>query len=265
MTNVLRVALFQFDVKLGDPEANRNKVRALLERIKGKNPDVIVLPEMWDTSYDIKNLKDLAPIENPKTLKFLMDIAVQYNVNVVGGSIPFFEKGNIYNTSFVFNREGKLLGIYRKVHLFGLMGEDRTFARGNEICLFELDGIKCGLMICYDLRFPELARTLALKGAEVIFVPAQWPAARLVHWKLLLQARAVENECYVVGVNRCGKEGDLLFSGGSFVFDPWGDLIAGGCDMETAILAEIDLEKVKEVRSLIPVFNDRAPEVYDLS
>lgn len=262
---MLRVALFQFDVKLGDPEANRNKVRALIERSKAKSPDVIVLPEMWDTSYDIRNLRELASLENPKTLEFLKDMAVRYNVNIVGGSIPLLENDRIYNASFVLDREGKIIGVYRKVHLFGLMGEDKTFARGKELCLFELDGVKCGVMICYDLRFPELARSLALKGAEVIFVPAQWPAVRLAHWKLLLQARAVENECYVIGVNRCGKEGDLVFSGGTFVFDPWGDLVAGGSDIETVVFADIDLNKVREVRGLIPVFDDRAPEVYDLS
>ncbi|MCS7232960.1 MAG: carbon-nitrogen family hydrolase, partial [Synergistetes bacterium] len=221
--------------------------------------------EMWDTSYDIKNLRDLAPVENPKTLKFLMDIAIRYNVNVVGGSIPFFEKGNIYNTSFVFNREGKPLGVYRKIHLFGLMGEDKTFARGRELCLFDLEGVKCGLIICYDLRFPELIRTLALKGAQIIFVPAQWPAARIAHWRILLQARAIENQCYVIGVNRCGKEGDLLFNGNSLVVDPWGDIIAGGTDVETVIFAELELSRVKEVRGIIPVFDDRAPEVYEIS
>ena len=262
---MLKVALFQFDVKLGDPEANRQRVKALLERTKGKNPDIVILPEMWDTSYDIKNLREIASIENPKTLKFLMDIASHYNVNVVGGSIPFIDKGKIYNTSFVFNRMGKLLGVYRKIHLFGLMGEDRVFERGSDLCLFELEGVKCGLTICYDLRFPELFRSLALKGAEVIFVPAQWPLARINHWKILLQARAIENQCYVIGVNRCGQEGDLVFGGSSLVIDPWGDIIAGGSDIETVIFAEINVDKVKEVREMIPVFKDRAPEVYGLS
>lgn len=262
---MLKVALFQFDVKLGDPDANRGKVKALLDGIKERKPDVIVLPEMWDTSYDIRNLREVAPVENPKTLGFLTDMAKQYDVNIVGGSIPLLDKGGIYNTSFVFNRKGEVVGVYRKVHLFGLMGEDRVFERGNDLCLFELDGVKCGLIICYDLRFPELCRSLALKGAEIIFVPAQWPSARIGHWRILLQARAIENQCYVIGVNRCGREGDLLFGGNSLVIDPWGDIVAGGSDIEEIITAEIDINKVKGVRETIPVFRDRAPQVYELS
>ncbi|MCD6363643.1 MAG: carbon-nitrogen family hydrolase [Synergistetes bacterium] len=265
MVGLLKVAVFQIDVKLGDPEYNRSKVRVLLEKVKFKRPDVVVLPEMWDISYDLKNIKELSVLEGPKTIKFIMDMALRFQVNIVAGSIALNEKGKIYNASLVFSREGKLLGIYRKVHLFGLMNEDKAFERGKELGLFDLEGIRCGLMICYDIRFPELARALALKGAQIIFVPAQWPLSRLSHWKTLLQARAIENQLYIVAANRYGQEGKIEFAGNSLVIDPWGEIIAGGSELEAIVFAEINIDKVKEVRERIPVFKDRAPEVYGLS
>jgi predicted amidohydrolase len=162
-------------------------------------------------------------------------------------------------------RKGEPFAEYSKVHLFRLMDEQRYLAEGNSMCRFELDDVPCGTLICYDIGFPEMARSLTLKGCKVLFVPAQWPRPRIDHWKKLLQARAIENQMYVVACNRVGSEGDNEFPGHSMIIDPWGRTIDEMPEGNEGILfAEIDVDKVEELREAIPVFLDRRPLVYDV-
>jgi predicted amidohydrolase len=162
-------------------------------------------------------------------------------------------------------RKGEPFAEYSKVHLFRLMDEQRYLAEGNSMCRFELDDVPCGTLICYDIGFPEMARSLTLKGCKVLFVPAQWPRPRIDHWKKLLQARATENQMYVVACNRAGSEGDNEFPGHSMIIDPWGRTIDEMPEGNEGILfAEIDVDKVEELREAIPVFLDRRPLVYDV-
>lgn len=151
---------------------------------------------------------------------------------------------------------------YDKVHRFRLMNEEKYFSSGEKAVTFDLDGIKCGIVICYDIRFPEFIRKIALQGAQILFVPAQWPRPREMHWRLLNIVRAIENQFFVVGANRVGREGKAEFPGGSIVVDPWGEVLLETGETEGVFEAVIDLSLVEQVRRRIPVFEDRRPDVY---
>src|SRR5699024_10562612 len=168
------------------------------------------------------------------------------------------------NTSYVFDRDGKLLHEYDKMHLVPMLNEPEFLIGGKQKGkVFELDGIKMGIVICYDLRFPELLRSLALQGAEVIHVVAQWPTTRKKHWKYLLHARAIENQCFVIAVNSSGTCNGTNFAGDTFVINPSGELIdAGPSEEEASIISSIELKEVEKMRKDIPVFESRIPHLY---
>lgn len=264
--NKWNVAILQMDVAHGDPLQNRQKVTQLVESIvkSGQNVDVLLLPELWDTSYDLKRLDAIADTNGAEAQRFLADTAKRLNCFVIGGSIAEQRVDQVYNTTYVFDRSGNRMGDYSKVHLFRLMNEDQYLGAGEKAGLYQLDGQTVGSVICYDIRFPEWIRTYALKGSKVLFVPAQWPNPRLNHWRQLLIARAIENQMYVVACNRVGEEGKSSFFGHSLVIDPWGEVIAEGSDQEEILYAEINLDLVDEVRGRIPVFSDRRTSLYDL-
>lgn len=258
----MKVALVQMDVSFGNPEANvRNAARLFVEAAAAK-PDVIVLPEMWNTGYSLKNVREIADRQGAPSISALSLLAARYKVNVVAGSIADLKGGGVYNTSYILDRQGRTVATYSKIHRFCLMDEDKYMDAGDDIVDFELDGERCGVIICYDLRFPELSRQVALRGAKVLFVPAQWPNPRMRHWVSLNVARAIENQMYVVGCNRVGEGGGSTFFGHSMVTDPWGEVAAEGVLQETIVSCELDFAKVDEVRGKIPVFRDRRPEVY---
>ena len=162
----------------------------------------------------------------------------------------------------VFDKNGDQAGIYSKLHLFKLMDEHLYLAAGKEKGLFSLDDHKFAGLICYDIRFPEWVRAHALHGVEAMFIVAEWPIQRLEHWRALLIARAIENQCFVIACNRAGSDPNNKFAGHSMVIGPWGDVIAEGGEGEEILLAEIDLDEVKEARGKIPIFADRRPELY---
>ena len=140
--------------------------------------------------------------------------------------MPELCEGRVYNTAYVFDRQGACLAAYDKTHLFTPMGEHEHYAAGDHLTTFSLDGHKCGLLICYDLRFPELFRTLALQGVELLLLPAQWPAARRYHWETLTAARAIENQFFLAACNSCGTAGETVFGGASRILGPRGELLA---------------------------------------
>ncbi|MNI08550.1 2-oxoglutaramate amidase [compost metagenome] len=168
----------------------------------------------------------------------------------------------VRNTIYVFNREGEVVADYSKIHLFRLMDEEKYLSSGDQLGQFELEGIPAGMMICYDIRFPELSRKLALDGAQILFVPAEWPNPRLHHWRTLLMARAIENQMYVVSCNRVGTSGTTEFFGHSMIINPWGEVLAEGSENEGVISCTIDLSEVERVRRTIPIFEDRRPPLY---
>mgnify|MGYP000306645884 CR=1 FL=1 len=260
----MRIALLQMNVVLGEPETNRSKVEQMVEEAVKEKPDVIVLPETWNTGFFPENVVELADVKGEPACSLLSRLARENNVNIVGGSISNNVDGKVYNTNYVFNRKGELVSEYRKIHLFSPSGEHNYFEHGREISIYEIDGVKAATVICYDIRFVELIRTLALKGIEILFVPAQWPHPRLEHWRTLLKARAIENQMFVAAVNGVGEAGKLEFCGTSMLLDPWGKVIAGAEEDEGIITGEIDLSIIKDIRERINVFRDRRPEVYEL-
>lgn len=261
----LKLSLLQMDIQIGDPEANFVKVERLLtEAISAdEKPDLIMLPEMWNTGYALDRIHDLADEEGVRTLEKLAAFAQEHSVLLIGGSIAEKRESGVFNTIHAFGRGGEEIGSYDKIHLFRLMDEEKYLQPGTETGMLELEGISAGMMICYDIRFPELFRKLALSGAKAVFVPAEWPNPRLHHWRTLLQARAIENQMYVIACNRCGQSGDTVFFGHSMVIDPWGEVIAESDDQEGILTAEIDFALVDEVRTRIPIFEDRRPTLYE--
>lgn len=258
----MKIAAVQMDIAFGKPDANFGKVAEYLEEAVQNGAETIVLPEMWNTGYALTELEELAD-SSERTVEFLKTFAKEHGVNIVGGSVSTKKQGGFFNTMYVVNQGGEVVSEYDKAHRFGLMDEHIHLEEGDGLGTFELDGAVCGGVICYDIRFPEWIRAQALNGAKVIFVPAEWPEARIDHWRVLLQARAIENQCFVVAVNRIGHDPKNEFGGSSMVIAPWGEIRLDMKKQEGIGYAEIDLAEVEEVRSRIPVFADRRKNLYE--
>jgi omega-amidase len=263
---VMRISLLQMDISFGNTEDNYLHAEEMVRQAAQAEakPDLVVLPEMWNTGYAMDRIKALADPEGERTKLLFSSLCREHDIMAVTGSIAEGTAQGVRNTSYVVDREGHLRSQYSKLHLFGLMDEDKELIGGDSPGKAELEDIAAGVMICYDLRFPELARTLVLGGAKLLIVPAQWPKPRLHHWRTLLMARAIENQVYIAACNRVGEGGGSEFFGHSMIIDPWGRIIAEAGEEETVLTADISLELVDEVRRTIPVFRDRRPGLYNL-
>ncbi|RBW70661.1 carbon-nitrogen family hydrolase [Bacillus taeanensis] len=261
----MKFSIYQMDIVPGSPETNRKRVQAWIEQVvQTEKPDTVVLPEMWTTAYTLPELETIADMNGEPTKSLLQELAIKHHINIIGGSIANNVDGEIYNSAFVVNRKGNVVYQYDKIHLVPMLDEP-TYLKGGQKAteVFELDGIKMGAIICYDLRFPELARSLALEGAQVLHILAEWPLARKSHWKHLQLARAIENQMYVVSANRVGTHDGVEFAGTSLVIDPWGDIVReGSVEKEETLTVLLDLEKVKQVRKNVPIFTSRVPKLY---
>lgn len=255
----LQAAAIQFNVKPGDVDANLGYVREALHRVAAQGGNLAVLPEMWSSGFAYKNLNDLA-LRTAGIVEELLELSLKLKLVIVG-SMPEPNGDKVFNAVHVVDN-GRLAGVYRKIHLFSLLGEDRAFSGGDSALLAETSIGKVGVIVCYDLRFPELSRRLAVEGAQIICVPAQWPKPRQEHWRTLLRARAIENQLFVVACNACGTIGKLDFFGMSMIVDPKGELLAEASEDNMEIIAELDMQAVIDWRAQIPCFNDRKPELY---
>lgn len=261
----MNIALIQSYIEVGDLEANQKRIFDHMEKAMSADlkPDLLVLPELWNTGFALDRIQEIADKDGKTTKESLSKFARDYNVQIVGGSIAEKIGKDVYNTMYIFNRQGEQIANYSKMHLFRLMDEEKHLQAGDKAVTFELEeGLIAGASICYDTRFPELSRTLALMGAKVQFVPAQWPHPRLHHWRTLLMARAIENQMYVVACNRVGNSGDTSFFGHSMIIDPWGEIVAEGGEEEAIITGNLDSSLTDSVRKRIPVFEDRRPNLY---
>ncbi|NLI33506.1 MAG: carbon-nitrogen family hydrolase [Deltaproteobacteria bacterium] len=252
----------QFDVIPGDVDRNMSAVESRLPRFAGAGCNLLVLPEMWSCSFPYPTLPEMAA-RTPEILRRVEEWAASYGMVLVG-SLPEAGDGQIYNTSFVVDATGKVAGKYRKAHLFSLLGEHLHFGRGESPLVCSTIAGSIGVMICYDLRFPELARRLALDGAEILCVSAQWPRERIDHWSALLRARAIENQLFVVACNGSGTENRLQYGGSSSIISPTGTVLAGETPDGDPPLAALDFSEMENFRQRIPCFADRVPKVYGL-
>lgn len=257
-----KITCLQMDIAFGDPDKNYQNAEKLIEAAMKENPDIIVLPELWTTGYDLTRLDTIADKNAETTIGFLKKAAKKHQVHFVGGSVANRGEQGVRNTLLIINNEGKLVQKYSKLHLFKLMDEHLYLEAGKEKGLFELDNRAFGGIICYDIRFPEWIRAHTASGAEALFVVAEWPALRLSHWRTLLIARAIENQCFVIACNRSGSDPSNVFAGHSMIIDPWGEVIAEAGANEEIISAEIKLDLVKDIRKQIPIFKDRRPDLY---
>ena len=261
----LVVSLGQMDVKIGDVASNLATVQAMTAEAAGRGSDLVVFPELWSTGYDLQHAADHATTTDKGVFSVVADLAREQGIAIVGSILSCMGGGRYGNTAVFLDQLGNNLGVYSKVHLFRLMDEEKYLTAGDRLTLVDSFWGKVGLAICYDLRFPELFREYALGGASMVVLPAEWPKPRLAHWLTLLKARAIENQMFVIACNRVGKSGDATFFGHSCIIDPWGETIVEAGKRETLLTAEIDLALVKTVRSKIPVFVDRRPELYGLN
>ncbi len=260
----MKIAVLQHEVKIGNIEANLAFLEQELAQLSRKKalPDVMVLPELWTTGFYPAPLADYADEDGAVIREFLSRMAKQYRINLVGGTVITKSSAGIQNTCHCFDREGNLKAVYSKTHLFSPMGENEHFVPGKELAVFELDGIRCAAAVCYDIRFPEWIRKLALQDISILFLPAAWPMRRLAHWQCLTRARAIENQIFVVAVNCAGRQPTMKCAGHSAVIDPWGELLAEADEHPLLLQADIDLSIQKEIRQKINVFADRRPELY---
>ena len=261
----MKVACLQMDMLLAKPEENFSHAAELVKRAMEDKPDVLVLPETWNTGFfPRENLQALCDRDGSRARQVFGALAERYQVNIVAGSVANVRSGKVYNTAMVFDRTGACIASYDKTHLFTPMGEDNYYTPGDRLCTFVLDGVKCGLIICYDVRFPELTRSLTVPGLDILFVVSQWPKVRTFHLRSLTTARAIENQMFLVCCNSCGTAGQTVYGGNSAVIDPWGETVALAGETEEILTADCDLQILTNIRGSIPVFRDRRPSLYKI-
>lgn len=259
----MKISILQLPVVIGDRAANQNTLRTMFAEAMEEKPDVVLLPELWDIGFYPRPLADYTDKGAESAKAVLSELAKKYHVNVIGGSVAAELGSAVENICCVFNRDGVCIADYSKSHLFSPAKENKSFRAGDKVTTFELDGVRCGVIICYDLRFPELTRKLALKDIEILFIPSAWPTVRLAHWHLLTQARAVENQFFVAAANGSGAFANgMPLAGHSALIDPWGEVLAEADDKGAVITADFDLTVKEKIRSTINVFADRRPELY---
>jgi len=260
----MKIALAQIDIQWANPDANLDTAERMVAHAATAGADLVVLPELWGSGYDLAHAQAHASALDAGLFDHMAAMAKRHEL-YVAGSLLEASAGRVYNTCVLFGPQG-LASQYRKLHLFRLMQEDRYLTPGDRPAqLQDLPWGITALAICYDLRFPELFRGYALGGARLIVIPAQWPTPRIDHWRTLLRARAIENQCFVAGCNRVGTDPDNTFGGASAVVGPWGELVVEGEDRPALLIARIAPEKVDEARRHIPILSDRRPDCYEAS
>ncbi len=261
----MKIACLQMDVIPSAPEENFSRAADMIREAMTERPDVLVLPESWDISFLPRNATPALYENNyERAIREIGSLASMHNVNIVAGSVSKYQDGKLYNTCCIFNRQGNLVATYDKTHLFTHVGEDKRYTRGEKLCIFTLDGVRCGAVICYDVRFPDLIRTMSLEGMDVLFVVCQWPQARIHLLQTLCAARAIENQMFVVCCDACGTAGEKVCGGGSVIYSATGRALAQAGLTQQIITADCDPEKLQTLRESFPVFRDRRPDLYRL-
>lgn len=271
MTNV-KLALCQMNV-IDDKKENLKKASSMIEEAS-KNADFIVLPEMFICPYSNDKFIEYSESENDSpTLDKISSLASENNVYILAGSIPEKESGKLYNTSFLFNRNGEIIAKHRKMHLFDIdvknkitFKESDVLTAGDAFTLADTEFGKIGIGICYDVRFPELARIMVENGALILFYPGAFNMTTgPAHWELLFRSRALDNQVYAVGVAPAlNKNASYSSYGHSIIASPWGEIVCEAGFDEEIIFEEIDLSEIKKIREELPLLKNKRKDLYEV-
>jgi len=245
----------QLDIAWENKAANFAKARALIGAAAPPPGSLVVLPEMFSTGFSM-NLAVTTQGSAHEDEAFLAETAREFQIFLTGGIVNPGKGSMGRNQAVAFSPSGDLLARYTKIHPFSLGGEAQGHEAGNEIVLFDWNGFSVAPFVCYDLRFPEIFRSAAARGANLFVVMALWPVRRQQHWLTLLQARAIENQAYVIGVNRVGQEPELSYAGRSVVVDPHGIIIADAGERERVLASAVELDVVQSWRRDFPALRD---------
>jgi omega-amidase len=259
------IALAQMSVVAGEPALNEATARRLAAQAAAEGADLLLLPELWASGYDLAHAARYAAPLGQGPFAVMAELARIHRLYVGGTALEANPAARPFNSAVLYSPQGVLVATYHKVHLWGPLGEPEHMTAGRALPIFELPWGRVALAVCYDLRFPELWRCYAGADADLVLIPAAWPSPRIEHWRLLLRARAVENQFFVAGCNRAGGGADASehpFGGYSGVSDPWGRVVAEAGPEPELLFASLDLDEVARVRRLFPFFGDRRPDVY---
>lgn len=256
----------------GEREANLANAESCIRQAAEGGADIAVLGEMFSCPYENASFAANAEPRDGPSVAMLSRAARENGVYLVGGSIPLREEGKLYNASFAFDRAGRIIAVHRKAHLFDIdieggqfFKESDTFAPGNGVTLFDTEFGKMGLCVCFDFRFPELARIMALEGARCIFVPAAFNMTTgPAHWELMFRQRAVDNQLFTVGVAPARSYGGYVSYANSIVASPWGDVIYRADETPSVAVVEADLSQIDSVRGQLPLLSARRTDLYSV-
>lgn len=271
----LKIGLCQMMVTEVSKKENIDKAKKMICEAAHKGAKIVSLPEMFNCPYNNKNFREYAEsFPKGETINMLSSAAKEKNIYLIGGSIPELDDQNrVYNTSFIFDNKGSLIGKHRKMHLFDIdiknkvtFKESEALACGNEVTVIDTEYGKIGVAICYDIRFPELIRIMALKGAKIVFIPAAFNMTTgPAHWETLFKSRALDNQIYVAGISPARNINySYIAYGNSLVASPWGDVTNRLDENEGIIIEEIDLNYIDEIRESLPLLKHRREDLYRL-
>ena len=276
--NKINIALCQMNV-VDNKEKNIEKAIQMIKESKKQGADLAVLPEMFNCPYENEKFIEYAEeLNDSQTLNEIAKIAKEESIHILAGSIPELEKDDenstsIYNTATLFDNNGKLLGKHRKMHLFDIdvkgkiyFKESDTLSAGNEFTVIETELATLGIGICYDIRFVELSRIMALNGAEILVFPGAFNLTTgPAHWEILFKSRALDNQVYAIGVAPAlDKDASYNSFGHSIAVNPWGEIIEELDYEEGLKLVEIDLDEIKRIRDEIPILKNRRTDLYEI-
>ncbi len=257
----LTISLAQMKFQFGNIEANFARAEEWIAEAAGCGSDLLLLPELWASGYDLENWARYAAPLGEGSFQRVSDLARRYRI-AIGSSLLEAKGGGAFNTFVLYGPQGETWGVYRKIHRFRLLQEEKWLKAGDQLVLAPTPWGSVGISICYDLRFPEMFRPYSLAGSRLTLIVAEWPERRVAHWTKLLQARAIENQTFVAGVNKVGESQGVKLGGCSAIVDPWGVSLVDGDDREGLLTADIDLREADKARRYIPVMGDRQPEIY---
>ncbi len=268
----MKLALIQIGAR-ADKEESLRLAESYIQKAKTEGADLAMLPEMFNCPYKNENFPVYAEPEGGPSWERMSRAAKENGIYLIAGTMPESDpEGHIYNTAYVFDREGKQIAKHRKMHLFDIdvkggqqFRESDTLTAGSSVTTFDTEFGRFGVMICYDIRFPELARLIALEGATMIFVPAAFNMTTgPAHWQLSFRMRALDNQVFMAGCSQARQQEGYISYGHSIITSPWADVVAEMDEKEGVLLQEIDLERVAQVRQQLPLLKQRRTDVYTL-